>query len=188
MANDIGVLDGYQLGELLKVSARQFGERCGAAGVRLLAGRLGEALGAPDEDRYSYMWRPAVEEHEQNPRTHDYRTAVLQGLRDAAVAVAAGRPSDSIEEAVQQLLQSPHPTVVRVGIHICSENYAVVGGQFWTAVKTAWFREPVYWHEIYWLLKKNFLRFSASERAGFLKLAGELRGKLARRSERAGVG
>jgi hypothetical protein len=175
MANDIGVLDGYHLGELFKVSARQFGERCGAAGIRLLAGRLGEALGAPDEDRYSYMWRPAVEEHEQNLGTHDYRTAVLQGLRDAALAVATGGRSDSTG-AVQLLLRSPYPTVVRIGIHICSENYAAVGAQFWTAVKPAWFLEPVYWHEVYWLLKKNFLRFSASERGGFFKLAGELRG------------
>ena len=175
MAKEIGVLDGYHLGELLKVSARQFGERCGAGGVRLLAGRLGEALGAPDEDSYSYMWRPAVEEHEQNVGRHDYRNAVLQGLRDAALAVATGGRSDSMD-SVQQLLQSPYPTVVRVGIHICSENYAAVGAQFWISVKTAWFLEPVYWHEIYWLLKKNFLRFSASERAGFLKLTGELRG------------
>lgn len=175
MERDKGVLDGYHLGEALGPVAKQLGERCGAAAVRLLASRLGEAIGTAEDDRYSYMWRPAVEEHEQNIRTHDYRAALLEALRDAALGATSSR-SETALETTQVLLEAPYPTVVRAGIYACSENYGAVGDQFWKYLKEPWFLQPVFWHEVYWLLKKNFLRFSASERSTFLTLVRELRG------------
>jgi hypothetical protein len=175
MNRDKGVLDGYHLGEALGPVAGLLGRRCGAAAVQLLTDRLADSLGSPEDDRYSYMWRPAVEEHEQNLDMHEYRAALLKALRDSALA-ATSVPGDAAPAAVRLLLQAEHPTLVRVGVFVCSENFSVVRDEFWARFKPEWLSEPVYWHELYWLLRKNFTRFSAQERSGFLDLVCALQG------------
>lgn len=170
-----GVLDGYHLGEALGPTARLLGTRCGAAAVDLLSSRLQDALGAAEDDRYSYMWRPAVEEHEQNTNANEYRAALLEALRDTALG-ASSNPGEDARHSVQLLLGSAYPTVVRVGIYACSENYAAVGEQFWSMFKQQWLVDIVYWHEAYWLLKNNYPRFTAAQRRQFLAVVKELRG------------
>ena len=175
MERDKGVLNGYYLGEALGPVANLLGRRCGAAAVKLLRDRLAEAIGEPKDDRYSYMWRPAVEEHEQNLNRNEYRAALLEALRDSALGAAASG-GDAASQAVQLLLTDHYPTLVRVGIHVCSENYATLGEDFWRYFDSKWLVEPVYWHELYWLLKKNYKRFSAPQRSNFLALARSLQG------------
>jgi len=175
MQRDKGVLDGYHLREALGPVANLLGRRCGAAAVKLLRDRLAEAIGEPEDDRYSYMWRRAIEEHEQNINSNEYRAGLLEALRDSALG-ASTAGGDAASQIVELLLTDRLPTLVRVGIHVCSENYATLGEDFWRYFETKWLIEPVYWHELYWLLRKNYKRFSASQRSKFLALVRDLQG------------
>ena len=175
MEKDRGALDGYHLGEALGPVANLLGRRCGAAAVKLLRDRLAEIIGAPEDDRYSYMWRPAVENHEQNLNSNEFRAVLLEALRDSALGAAAAG-GDAGAPAVQLLLTAQYPTLVRVGINVCSENYPTLAEEFWRYFDAKWLAEPVYWHELYWLLKKNYKRFSAAQRSDFLAFIRGLHG------------
>ena len=82
MSDKAGVLDSYHLGEILKTSARKLGERCGAAAVNMLALRLAEYIGSAEDDKYSYIWRSAIEDHEQDAYKEDARAVLVDAVRD----------------------------------------------------------------------------------------------------------
>lgn len=176
MDEHVGVLDSYHMGVALKPSARKFGERCGKAAVEMLAMRFAQCIGAPDEDRYSYVWRSAIEEHEQDAHKDGYRTVLVDVLRDAALGATSTRSDDALESA-RCLLQSEYPTLVRIGIYVCSEQYGNVGPVFWECIKSDWLLDDAYWHELFWLIRKGFPRFSASERQRFLEMVEQFKGE-----------
>lgn len=172
---EVGVLDSYQLGGALKPSARKLGERCGPAAVTMLANRLVQSIDTAEDDRYSYIWRSAIEEHEQDAHKDSYRTVLVDAVRDAALG-ATGTPSEEANSAAKALLESSYPILARVGIYVCGENYASVGRVFWDCVKPNWLLDVAYWHELFWFIKKGFAKFSASERSRFIAMVDQVQG------------
>lgn len=175
MSDKVGVLDSYHLGEVLKPSARKLGERCGAAAVDMLAHRLADYIGSAEDDKYSYIWRSAIEDHEQDAHKEDARAVLVDAVRDAALG-ATSTSSPAALAIVKSLLQSPYPTLTRVGIYVCGEHYGTVGAAFWECATGSWFLEVPYWHELYWFINKGFSRFSVAQRAQFLRFVEQLKG------------
>jgi len=175
MRERVGVLDNYHLGQALKGSAQKLGERCGGAAIRLLSQRYAECVGTPEDDQFSYISRSAIEDDEQDAHKDSFRAVLVDVLRDAALAIAR-ESSGEAREATKSMLQSQYPTLVRVGIYVCGERYGNVGAVFWECLKPEWLVRSSYWHELFWFIKKAFSRFSAVERAQFLKSVDEARG------------
>lgn len=175
MSNKSGVLDSYYLGEVLKPSAKKLGERCGAAAVQMLARRLTEYIGSAEDDKYSYIWRSAIEDHEQDVHKEDARAILVDAVRDAALG-ATNIPSPAALTTVKSLLQSDYPTLTRIGIYVCGEHYGTIGSAFWECATGRWLLEEVYWHELYWFINKAFSRFSIAQRAQFLEFVEQLKG------------
>ncbi|MDR3453159.1 MAG: hypothetical protein P4L96_10200 [Rhodoferax sp.] len=175
MSDKAGVLDSYHLGEVLKTSATKLGARCGAAAVDMLASRLSEYIGSADDDKYSYIWRFAIEDHEQDGQRDDTRAVLVDAVRDAALGATSTSSTEALAVA-KSLLQSPYPTLTRVGIYVCGEHYGTVGAVFWECAKKSWFIDVPYWHELYCFINKAFPKFSVSQRAQFLAFVEQLKG------------
>lgn len=176
MIDKVGILDSYHLSEILKKSARKLGERCGLAAVDMFAARLCEHIGTVENDKYSYIWRSAIEDHEQDAYKVESRSILVDAVRDAALGALSNNSNEAMAVA-RSLLQSPYPTVNRVGIYVCSEHYGTIGEAFWESATANWFIEITYWHELYWFINKSFSRFSVSQRAQFLSFVEEVRGE-----------
>lgn len=175
MIDRVGVLDSHHLGEVLKPSARKLGERCGAAAVDMLARRLTEYIGSAEDDKYSYIWRSAIEDHEQDAHKEDARAVLVDAVRDATLG-ATSTNSPAALAIVKSLLESSYPTLTRVGIYVCGEHYGTVGAAFWECATGSWFLEVPYWHELYWFINKTFSRFSVAQRTQFLGFVEQLNG------------
>ena len=167
MSDKAGVMDSYHLGEVLKTSARKLGERCGADAVDMLAHRLSDYIGSAEDDKYSYIWRSAIEDHEQDTHKEDTRGVLVDAVRDAALG-ATSTSSPAALAVAKSLLQSPYPTLTRVGIYVCGEHYGTVGAAFWECARESWFVDILYWHELYWFINKAFTSFTAAQRTQFL--------------------
>jgi len=128
-----GVLGSYQLGIALKASARRLGERRGAAAVAMLSERLLEAIGGGREGDYSYIWRSAIEEHEQDSHEESLRSVLVDAVRDAALG-ATEKQSVDAASCIEAMLESKAQVLVRIGIYVCGENYGSVGHVFWKCV------------------------------------------------------
>ncbi|WP_210546761.1 hypothetical protein [Rhodoferax sp. PAMC 29310] len=164
----------------LRATARKLGERRGRAAVSMLSSRLMEAIGAAKEDGYSYIWRSAIEDHEQDSHEQSHRSVLVDAVRDAALG-ATEKTSEDAVACVEALLDSKVPVLVRIGIYVCAENYGSVGQAFWKYVRPEWFVEVNYWHEVFWLIKRAFSRFSLFERQKFLEMVDQA--KLTREHE-----
>lgn len=181
MLDRVGVLDNYHLENALKDSAQKLGERCGRAAIELLSQRYAECIEA-SEDIHSYVWRSAIEDHEQDAHKDSYRTVLVDALRDAMLGITKEHTEEALE-STKNLLQSPYPTLVRIGIYVCGERYGNVGSVFWEHLKPEWFVERLYWHELFWFIKKAFPRFSAAERAQFLTVVENAQGNWKEKSQ-----
>ena len=175
MSDKAGVLDSYHLGEVLKTSARKLGERCGAAAVDMLARRLADYMGSAEDDKYSYIWRSAIEDHEQDADKEETRAVLVDAVRDAALG-ATSTSSPAALAVAKSLLQSPYPTLTRVGVYVCGEHYSTVGAAFWECARGSWFIDVPYWHELFWFINKAFSRFSITQRTQFLGFVEQLKG------------
>lgn len=169
------LIDSYHLGEALKPSALLLGERCGKRGIDLLTARLRERLGASEEDSGWSLWRSAIEEHEQDGHKDGVRHVLVDVCRDALLAICRKHLVDGAA-ALADVLLSKSPTIARIGIYVCGEQYGSYGGLFWTKAKFEWFVELPYWHEVFWLIKKNFSRFPAADRKRFMRVVNESKG------------
>lgn len=170
-----GILGTYELKQAFKKSARRLGERGGLPAVQLLARRYEETIGSPEEDRYCYIWRSAVEEHDQDEHHDDFRSVLVTTIRDASLAVTKNTTEDGAATA-SYLLKSQYPMLVRVGLFLCAEHYGILGDTFWKCFNRRWLYELSYWHEFFWLVKKNFARFNPEERRKFIASVVELKG------------
>jgi len=73
---------------------------------------------ADDEgpEDFSYVWRPAIEDHPQNIR-HSISDVLVGGLRDAAIlAVRSGKAT--VEEIVKALERRPWKVFRRIALHV----------------------------------------------------------------------
>lgn len=168
-----GVLGPHYLGVALKISAKRLGERRGHTAVAMLCARLFEAIGNSKEDSYSYIWRSAIEEHEQDSHEQSHRSVLVDAVRDAALG-ATEKHSDDAVSSIEALLQHQTTIFVRIGIYVCGENYGSVGHLFWKYSKPEWFVDVKYWHEIYWFIKKTFSKFSAQQKIQFMQIVDQI--------------
>jgi hypothetical protein len=95
----------------------------GLDAVRLLVGLLEDAMRLSsweDEegrDNYSYIWRPAIEDNEQNLDS-DIRGALVTAVRDAAIRHVTRNPDEV--EATFLLLESRSTVLRRIALHVLS--------------------------------------------------------------------
>ncbi|MBT3068842.1 hypothetical protein [Rhodoferax sp. U11-2br] len=178
MSNELtSVVNLNRLKDSVRPSAKRLGERLGVVAVSLFIGRLAQCLEPPGKDRHSYIWRSAIEDHEQDSNDHSVPSTFVDMVRDSALgAISEGTP-EVAAAVVRLLLKSELVTVVRIGLYVCSEHYGppAVSTAFWESFKPEWLSGVEYWHETYWLVKKAFSRFSAAERKRFLEAVGGLR-------------
>lgn len=131
--------------------------------VTIFERRLDQVLVELGNDKWSSIWRAAIEDHEQNHAAEDVADILIEGLRDSLLAMAEKSPELS-EAYVRELLNSPLETLRRVAIHAIDRSYlglrALVGpvldGQYFTSN----FR-----HELWHLLRNHYLLFSDKEKA-----------------------
>lgn len=97
----------------------------GLDALRLLVGLLEVALRLSrweDEvarDDYSYIWRPAIEDHEQNSDS-GIKNTLVSAVRDAAVRHATQHPEEL--EATLLVLESGSTVLRRVALHVLASS------------------------------------------------------------------
>ena len=116
--------------------------------------RLSRSQGEPpDDDIYSYIWRPAIEDHPQNT-DHGIRSIVVSAVRDAAVMFAAA--GDEELEATVRRLEAGSTLHRRIALHVLANTS---GGAHMVSERVAdrgLFEDPGMLHEYAGLLRQRF--------------------------------
>lgn len=116
----------------------------------------------------SYLWRRAIEEHQQNWAGDDIRSILTTGVRDALEGAAQDQP-DVLTEIIGRYLKDNLSIFRRLALHLIR-----VGGDEYDALAAQALRDPVLredpalHHEYYRLLEGRFPNLPESERNDYL--------------------
>ena len=155
-------VDRHSLARLVERHAGTLGGRLRLPAAKLFEERVAEAFGRGTRQEWSDMFRPAIEDHEQNRKTRVVENCLVEGLRDATLAwcdVEAGTAS----EYVRTLLESDQQILRRIGLHVLNERWEQLFELYGKVVGPELF-ERGHLHELYALLKRRFEEFSDAKK------------------------
>jgi hypothetical protein len=116
----------------------------------------------------SFIWRAAIEDHEQNSdRTREAK--LVEAIRDAAMAVVASSTSpDQAESVVQSMLENRWPVVRRIGLYLLAETHGLSELTEAVLADPALFRQEHLRHEMYRLTSRRLGELSMAARERFV--------------------
>ena len=181
------VLDEYDYGKEIPPIARLLGA-FGPAGPDTLVEELRRFLAAKypihEDGRfydYSFIWRPAIEDHEQN-WDFDREAKLLVAIRDGYEEALTRCPAEA-SAVVTSLLASEWPVVRRIGLHLLVSNGggadALVGDVLTNRELLA---DDHHRHEFYRLLTRSFGMLAPDAQARFAANVREIADAAAARS------
>lgn len=154
-------IDDHWLRELFEENAAALGEKCGRQVGLALKSRLEEL--ADDEnshDRFSYIWRPAIEDHPQNHQSPSITDTLIVALRDVTTAHLKNRNDEAL---IREFLKSKSHFVVRTGFYLINSYLDRFSDPFWETFKSdpqTFLLDNNYRHELYKFCETHFSNFS----------------------------
>ncbi|HEY8034987.1 MAG TPA: hypothetical protein VIF37_05315 [Methylobacter sp.] len=153
----------YELSQFIEKTSFKVGQIVGLNAVTILRQRLEEILKRQDDDTYSTIWRPAVEEHSQNISREDANGQVLTAFRDVLMGFCATSP-EVAEIYIKQLLVGDYRVTKRVAIFVLAEYFDVWEEQTNSILLNPDFFTYHYQHELWHFLAKNFNKFTPEQK------------------------
>ncbi len=157
------VSDDFSLKEIINAYASDLGAKVGLETSKIFEARLIEAFSTPDRIHHSYVYRPAVENHEQNYDWRGPENRFVEGLRDV---LSAWLKVDERESAkfVSGMFGSKQPILERIAIFIVNENFDLLRKQTKSVLRVKHF-DADHLHELYVFLDRHFDALTHSEKA-----------------------
>lgn len=153
----------YAFDQFIEKTCFKVGQVIGLDAITLLQKRLETILQRQNDDLYSALWRPAIEEHSQNMSREDAVESVLISFRDALLGLTSSY-SETTEAYIKQLLTSEYNVIKRVAVHVISEHFDIWNDSTNPILVQSPFFTYHFQHEVWRLLDKNFDKFSSPQK------------------------
>ena len=161
-------VDAYHSKEIFSTYGKGIGERLEDKGVNIFRNRISEIFSKLDKDKYSTIWRPAIEDHRQNWNSDDAINILVGAMRDALLGYVDRRASAAVDY-VGKLLSDDTVIFKRIAIYVINIHKGPLRELAKTLVDLQYFRYD-YQHEMYHLLQNCFTDFSDSEKQKTLQI------------------
>ena len=165
------VLEDYWLKELVNATAAEFGRKAGKDAADIFLARVNDVFARAMGGRDTWLFRPAIEEHQQN---YDWRgpyNRFVEGLRDSVLAWLDA-DTDAARTYAESLLGSGAEIVERVAIHILDQRFGALRDLVPKAISPALF-DAGHRHELHLFLEHHFQQLTEDEKA---RVLGIIRG------------
>lgn len=116
-------MDSWHYEQALKKCIPSLTSVAGIDTLRLLCSLTEDTIRPRDSrlkrDDYSTMWRPAVEDHEQNAG-HTLKDTLIDAVRDTAIRIVSKNPK-ILDQVLKTLEQRPYTIFSRIALHVLAE-------------------------------------------------------------------
>lgn len=153
----------YAFSQFIEKTSFKIGQVVGLDAVTLLQQRLEKILQRQNDDTYSTLWRPAIEEHSQNISRKDANELVLTAFRDALLGFSASS-FEAAEVYIKQLLVGDYRVIKRVAIFVLGEHFDAWQEETNSILLNSDFFTYHYQHELWHFLAKNFNKFTPKQK------------------------
>lgn len=147
-------IDSYHAKKITKKASGKAGKVLGLAAVQLFQGRLEAILAELNSDKWSSIWRSAIEDHEQNHGADDAEDIILEAYRDSLLAYVEASPETS-REYVENLLNSPVETVRRTAVYAIDQRFQYLSTYVDRVITEQYFTSNIR-HELWHLLSNHY--------------------------------
>lgn len=130
--------------------------------VDIFKGSLEVILSEFENDRWSSVWRAAIEEHEQNHSRDDTEDVILEALRDSLLAWISIEPK-AAENYVESLFKSKYQTLKRLAIHVVDAKYIELSSLVNNVILESNFNSNLR-HELWSFLNKHFFELTQEQK------------------------
>jgi hypothetical protein len=148
--------------EITKKVARLSGLKLGLPAVELFQSRLILILNERDNDKWSYIWRNAIEEHEQNVRRDDADDLIVVAYRDCLLGFV---DCDAVAATtyLRTLFEGQYQTLKRVAVHTIDKRFADLKSLVDIVLLPELFQNS-FRHEVWHFLNSHFKEFDADQK------------------------
>ncbi len=168
----VSLVDAYWLQQLLEHQAERFGKFGRKAAAEVFREKVNELFATDIRTKWSYLFRAAIEEHEQNQEWKSVENALLSGLRDVVLSWTSVAPVEA-SPFVRELMRSESQILRRVGVFVLKERWEDLRSLYMEFVGPDFFEFSML-HEVYNLLKARFVEFSPEEKNATIRAIDEL--------------
>jgi len=156
------VLDDHWLQQILIHHVQSLTAKRPRETVRLLERRVRDVYATELHKEHSTIFRPAIEDNDQNHRFRGAENRTVEALRDALLTWVGNDPKRA-EPYLEALLRSDLEILRRIAIHIMNRHWPAMYSLYLPFVQG----EPFtigHLHELYALLSERFAEFRGPER------------------------
>ena len=155
-------LDSWHARKITQKAAPKAGQMLRRQAVEVFRGSLERLLKTLNNDRWSPLWRAAIENHKQNHGADDAEDVLVEGMRDALLAFVNEAPTEA-KDYVAELLECPFETIKRIAIYAIDQRYQQLGELACQVLADRYFTSG-FLHELWHLLHNHYRQFYGSER------------------------
>lgn len=166
------MLEDYWLKEFINATAAEFGRKAGKDAADIFLIRATDVFAHAMGGRNTWLFRPAIEEHEQNHAWRGPYNRFVEGLRDTVLAWFDA-DTDAARPYVENLLSSGAEILQRVAIHILDQRFDALRELVPKVISPALF-DAGHRHELHLFLEHHFQHLTEGERAGVLNIIRNL--------------
>lgn len=160
-------IDGWHASEIIKKLAPRAGEILKQSAVDVFKEALEKIVNTLGNDKWSSLWRPAIESHDQNHGLDDCENVIIDGFRESLLSYAKSSPESG--QYVEGLLRSEMEISKRIAIHAIDQCYLQLSPLVGRVVSEEYFKSN-FRHEMWQLLNKHFSQFKIDEQAAVLRI------------------
>jgi hypothetical protein len=162
------VLEDYWLKDLINATAAEFGRKAGKDAADIFLGRVTEVFAHAMGGGTTWLFRPAIEEHQQNYDFLGPYNRFVEGLRDSVLAWL-DTDTDAARPYVESLFGSGVEVVERVAVHIVDQRFEALRDLVPKAISPALF-DAGHRHELHHFLEHHFQELNEDEKAAVLHI------------------
>ena len=155
-SNDVKIrIETFQCCEIIDQIAKPLGSTLGESVLPILESQIESVLEHSHSDKSSVIWRPAIEEHDQNQTVDNQIHLFIDLLRDTLNAFVASKPIESVE-SITKLLNSEFKTIKRIAIHAIDTGFQSCRLLFNQLLEPTFWTTYQYKHELWTLLNHHY--------------------------------
>ncbi len=139
------------------------GLKLGLLAVELLQSRLISILDELENDTWSSIWRPAIEEHEQNHGRHDANDILIAAYRDCLLGFVDSDIGASSAHLLS-LFDSQYQTLKRLAIYTIDKRFDALKNIYNSILISEYFIGNLR-HELWHFLSNNYREFDSDQKA-----------------------
>ncbi|MDD2337241.1 MAG: hypothetical protein PHD01_11755, partial [Geobacteraceae bacterium] len=154
--------DSWQAENIVNSVAKLAGIKLGLGAVAIFESKLILILDTLKNDSWSSLWRPAVEDHEQNKSGDDTEDIIVLALRECLLGVAESNSGD-LQNQLMTWLSSDKETLKRIAIYIVTKHYTDYKSLLYLVLDKINFNSNMI-HEVWQLLNQRFHEFAKEDK------------------------